>query len=494
MLLIAGTNATAAFPGPLATDAFNRQSIDGNKRPNNKSDSAGPGHQLDPATTSSVWEHSKDVHAHHTDTTSTHGLFHYPMDPGHPTIPYNGPYNPDYKPTHPTVENVFHLSPHTEKSSSVSTETRLKEKTSVKTKFDAKKPVEPVAHKPHKDDYFPGPLAPDKFFDKVGSIVVANANTNENQQFVPGPVNPNKLPPVQKVVGHDQPQFVPLSPQQETVGSGFGNGGQMVPQLDNSATAGSPYPARGSIHGLENVDPNVIVNVAASPKKKASPSDSEKGKNPTTGLPGRPKQGQRNPEQEILPEELYHLINLQHPGLVQLEHAPPEGHPGLYDIHQQISNQKQTPNGQTRPGFFAAGNGPKKPAKPHVYAQKNEDGQTTYHIHTPDIPNSPQQIEELLAHIGQHDPNPGPFQHYPGQPAIPHNVASGPTATLPLHIDAHISHSQGLTHLNHPFAAQAPNQSGSSPHQQQTFTRTRIFSCLFVSSSSFVHSARVFCK
>ncbi|KOX71016.1 Putative epidermal cell surface receptor [Melipona quadrifasciata] len=453
-----GTNATPALPGPLATDAFNRQSVDGNKRPNNKSDTAGPGHQLDPA---SLWGHSKDVHAH-TDAT-THGLFHYPMDPGHPTIPYNGPYSPDYKPTHPTVENVFHLPPHTEKPLSVSAE-RLKEKTSVKTKFDAKKPVEPVAHKPHKDEYFPGPLAPDKFLDKAGSTVAnANTNGNENQQFVPGPVNPNKLPPVQKV-GHavDQPQFVPLSPHQETVGPGFGNSGQTVPQgdfNDNSATAGSLYPGRGSMHSPDNVDPNVIVNIPVNPKKKASPSDTEKGKSPT-GLPGRPKQGQRNPEQEILPEELYHLINLQHPGLVQLEHAPPEGHPGLYDIHQQISNQKQTANGQTRPGFFAtAGNGPKKPAKPHVYAQKNEDGQTTYHIHTPDIPNSPQQIEELLAHIGQHDPNPGPFQHYPGQPAIPHSVASGPAATLPLHIDAHIPHS-GLTHLNHPFAAQAPNQSG----------------------------------
>ncbi|XP_076234014.1 uncharacterized protein LOC143178952, partial [Calliopsis andreniformis] len=114
--------------------------------------------------------------------------------------------------------------------------------------------------------------------------------------------------------------------------------------------------------------------------------------------------------------------------------------------------------------------GAKKPAKPHVYAQKSENGQITYHIHTPDIPNTPQQIEELLAHINQHDPNPGPFQHYPGQPAIPHNVASDPQLTMPLHIDDHISHS-GPTHLNHPFAAQTPNQSGSSLITQVYFAR-----------------------
>lgn len=439
----------------MATDPFNRQSIDDNKRPNNKSDSAESSQQPDPGT-SSLREDSKDAH---TDTI-THGLFHYPMDPGHPTVPYNGPYNPDYKPTHPTIENVFHLPPHTEKPPTPGE--RLKEKT-IKSKTDTKKPVEPVV-KQHKDDYFPGLLTSDKFLDKSGPL-----NGNENHQFIPGPVNPNKLPPVQKI-GHatDQPQFVPLNPHREMLGPGFAiantNNVQSVPQinfntqLDNSAI-GSPYREHNS---PDNLDPNVIVPINS--KKKAPPSDTfdgEKGKTPT-GLANRPKQSQRNPNQEILPEELYHLINLQHPGLVQLEHAPPEGHPGLYDIHQQISGQKNTPNNQLQGGFFAASGVIKKPVKPHIYTQKSENGQTTYHIHTSDIPNSPQQIEELLAHIGQHDPNPGPFQHYPGQPAISHNMASGPTATLPLHIDAHIPHS-GLTHLNHPqFAAQTPNQSGSS--------------------------------
>ncbi|KZC06455.1 PREDICTED: putative epidermal cell surface receptor [Dufourea novaeangliae] len=449
-----GTNATPAFPGPLATDTFDRRPIDDSKRPNNKSGSAGPSQQPGRAT-SSLREDSTDVNAN-TDITTTHGLFHYPMDPGHPTVPYNGPYSPDYKPTRPSVEDVFHLNPHAPEKPL----TPVKEK--AKSKTDAKKPVELIA-KPHKDDYFPGPLAPDKFLDKTVSIPV---HPNENTQHILGPVNPNKLPSPPKA-GHatDQPQFVPLNPHQNA-GPGFPfvpTNGQNIPQssfnpqLDNTQ-AGPPY--RGPILGPDSVDPNVIIPL--NPKKKIPASDAfdgEKIKSPT-GLPGRPKQGQRDPEQEILPEELYHLINLQHPGLVHLDHGPPEGHSGLYDIHQQISNQKQSTTNQIQPGYFGgSAAGPKKPSKPHVYAQKNENGQTTYHVHTPDIPSTPQQIEELLAHISQHDPNPGPFQHFPGQPAIPHNGPSGPQATLPLHIDAHIPHS-GLTHLNHPFAAQTPNQSG----------------------------------
>lgn len=382
------------------------------------------------------------------------------MDPGHPTIPYNGPYSPDYKPTHPSVEDVFRLTPHTEKPPPLS-----KEKT--KSKSEAKKPVEPHA-KPHKDDYFPGPLAPDKFPDKISP----NSGHSSDNQHLPSPLNPNKLSSPQKDrLPTDQPQFIPLNPHQEVGGFPFAPpNGQNLPQggfrPDFDNTAGPPY--NGPILGQENVDPNVILPV--NPKKKTPPSDafdSDKGK-PPSGLPGRPKQGQRNPEQEILPEELYHLINLQHPGLVQLDRGPPEGHPALYDIHQQIAGQKHTAVNQIQPGYLG-GSGSKKPAKPHVYAQKNENGQTTYHIHTPDIPSTPQQIEELLAHINQHDPNPGPFQHYPGQPAIPHNMAGGPQITMPLHIDAHLPHS-GLTHLNHPFAAQTPNQSGSS-----LVTRLRIF-------------------
>lgn len=393
-----------------------------------------------------------------TDTT-THEPPHYPMDPGHPTVPYNGPYSPDFLSTHLNVEDIFHLPVHSEKPMLIP-----KEKS--KSKSDSKKPVESL--KPHKeitDQQFPGPLAPDRFLDKAASMPTYPINEN---QHVPGSSNPNKWTPLQKDRPVDQAQFIPLHYHSDTSDAEFSsvlNGENISPvnfnnQYDNSAVG---LPHQGSIPlRPDSIDPNVVVPI---PKKKTTPSnpfvDAEKSK-PSSVLTDRPKQGQRNPAHEALPEQLYHLINSQHPGLIQLNHVPPQGHPGLHDLYQQISSQKQ-PSGNRvqQPAYFGtASTVPKKTTKPHIFTQKDENGQTTYHIHTPNIPNTPQQIEELLAHINQHDPNPGPFQHYPGQPAIPHNVPNGPPPTLPLHIDAHIPHS-GLTHLNHPLAAQTPSQSGS---------------------------------
>lgn len=451
---------TTAYPGPLATDTFDRQTIDNSKRPNNKSETLKPSQESERGG-SSFWGDPK-TYKTQPDAT-THGLPHYPMDPGHPTASYNGPYSPDYTPTHPTVENVFHLSStHPEKPMSTP-----KEKS--KSKSENKKPVEPV--KPHKDtidQYFPGPLAPNRFPDKA-TRTSPSYSVNENQH-VPGSPSPNKPPPRQKDVPINHHPPIPHS---DTSSPHFpyvsnNNKGNLPPagfndQLDISAGAphrgAPPIPVKP-----DTIDPNIIVPPV--PKRKASPTsllvDADKSKAPPI-LPSRPKQGQRNPDQEILPEQLYHLINLHHPGLTQLDQTTPQGHPGLYDLHQQISSQKQPPNDRGQVNYFGAPpSAPKKVTKPHILAQKNENGQTTYHIHTPEIPTSPQQLEELLAHISQHDPNPGPFQHYPGQPAIPHSVPNGsPTPPiLPLHIDAHIPHS-GLTHSNHPFAAQTPNQSGS---------------------------------
>lgn len=450
-------NVTTAYPGPLATDTFNRQTIDNTKKSNNKSETLKPSQEPERGT-SSFWEDQK---TYKTKPDATiHEVPHYPMDPGHPTVPYNGPYSPDFVPTHPTVEDIFHLPPHSEKPISIP-------KDKSKSKSDIKKPVEPV--KPHKemiDQYFPGPLAPDRFLDKTTSMSPYLVNEN---QHIPSSMNTNKLPPQRKGHPIDQPQFIPLNPHRDTSGLGFSftpNNRENIPpigfntQFDNYAV-GPPY--RGPVPlKPDTSDPNIVVPMV--PKKKTMPSDPfvdvEKSKT-TPILPGRPKQGQRNPDQEILPEQLYHLINLQHPGLIQFDQVPPQGHSGLYDLHQQISGHKQPSNNRAQSDYFGTPpSAPKKATKPHIFAQKNENGQTTYHIHTPDIPSSPQQIEELLAHISQHDPNPGPFQHYPGQPAIPHNVPNSPPPTLPLHIDAHIPHS-GLTHLNHPFAAQTPNQSGS---------------------------------
>jgi len=439
-------NVTTAYPGPLATDPFDRQTIDNIKRPNNKSEIQLKPSQEPEHSTSAL---SEDPKTHKTQTdASIHTLPHYPMDPGHPTVPYNGPYSPDYIPTHPAVEDVFHLSPHSEKPMSTS-----KEKS--KSKTDSKKPVEPVKSHKEIDQYFPGPLAPNRFLDKTTSMPYP---VNENQHLL-DTVNPNKFIPQQKVHPVQQPQFVPLNPHIDASGPGFSftsNNRESIPPLGFNTQLGSPtigHVYQGPVPlRPDTIDPNIIIPVT--PKKKIPSSDTfvdaEKSK---TNLPSRPKQNQKNPNQEILSDQLYHLINLQHPGLIQLDHVPTQN-PGLYDLHQQLFGQKQPSNNPAQSGYFDISSSvPKKPIKP----PKNEHEQIIYH--TPDIPNSPQQIEELLAHISQHDSNPGPFQHYPEQPAISHNLPNNPLSTIPLH-DVQIPQS-GLTHLNHPFAAQTPNQSGS---------------------------------
>lgn len=478
-------DVTPAYPGPLTADVKlvknTEKSIDKSLTGKNVSRDTANG----TFTPSSPYD---------TEKMPNNGLFHYPMDPGHPTVPYNGPYSPDYKPTQPSLDQVFRLPANPEKSISAA-----KEKS--KSKIDAKKPVESIkVHKEadqqygHRDDdqhrqhqppsqRFPGPLAPDRFPVDKPSSTSTRTKTMDNPSMTSLPINPNKLPPLEKT-GHtaEQPQFIPLKPQPEVPGGPFGfvptNGENIPPtRFANdyaNSDAGPPYGgpalhARPDFH-----EPNFVV--APIPKKKTSAADAYvddfKIKPAQPGVQ-KAKPGQRIPyDQGILPEELYHLISQQHPGLTHLEHAVPQGHSGLFDIHRQIATQKDPP------GYFShlaalPGNGnnanengkpPQRP--PHIVAQKNENGQTTYHVHTSEVPNSPQQIEELLAHISQHDSNLGPFQRYPGQAANDHNYPdaadSPPPPPVPPGIDIRLPGSSGSPHLNHPFAAQAsPNQSGS---------------------------------
>ncbi|XP_035734358.1 putative epidermal cell surface receptor isoform X4 [Vespa mandarinia] len=314
-----GMNVTSTFPGPLATDTFNRKLIDDSKRSNNESEMVRPSQEPEHGT-SSLREDSKNTNTYSSPAT-THGLFHYPMDPGHPTVPYNGPYSPDYNPTHPIIDDVFHLSSQTEK-------LLLKDKS--KSKLDSKKPIEPVK------THFPGPLNPDKFPDKIMSV--PNQPSMDNQ-YIHSTIKPSKLPFLQKGSHNvDQPQFIPLNPHQESDDSSFSfvpNNGENIPpgsfnsHFDDSA-AGPPY--RDSIPTKSDpIDPNVIVQMNSKKKTQIDDTFSDLDKIKTTAptLPGKPKQGQRNPEQEIAPDELYHLINIQHPGLIQLDHGPPQGHSGL---------------------------------------------------------------------------------------------------------------------------------------------------------------------
>jgi len=449
-LLIAGLNVTTAYSGPLATNTFDQQTIDNIKRPNNKSEILKPSQESEHST--SFFSENSKTDKTQIDTTS-HGLPHYPMDPGHPTISYNGPYSPDYLSTHLNVEDIFHLPVY-------SVKPMLREKS--KSKFDSKKPVEV---RPHKEinQYFPGPLVPDKFPDKATSML---PYPNENQS---NSLNLNKLAPPLKNHPIDQAQFIPLHSHLNTSESGFlfsSNNRENISQVNfnnqygNTAIGLSYYDSIPIKSDL--IDPNVIVPITS--KKKTTPSnpfiDVEKSKSFSI-LSDRPKQNKKNPDYEILPEKLHHLTNSQQPDLIQVNYTLPQDYPSVYDLHQQISGQKQLPTDQAQSVYFGTIPTSKKTTKYHSFSQKDENGQITYHIHTPNIPNTPQQIEELLAHINQHDPNPGPFQDYSKKPAVLYNVPNNrPLPTIPLHIDAQISHS-GLTHLNHPLAAQTSSQSGS---------------------------------
>lgn len=348
-----------------------------------------------------------------------------------PMVPYyNGPYNPEYKPTESSIEEIFGLPNRPEKPP----------KDKSKSKSEAKKPLEPTKHKEiveqtqttQTQNPFPGPLAPNKFHPPTRPA---------KDPSIMSPNNPNKLPP-QPEKGLDQPQFVPLNHPDDSDFSFSPSNGENIPptrfdpnQFDNADVG----PAYVQTNGGKKKVPQGIDDFVDDSKMKPQ-------------YPGKVKPG-RKPEQEILPDDLLHLINLHHPGLTQLDHPPAQGHPGLYEFHQQISNQ-ESPANQIQPNYFNPSAEAGKKPRPQIVAHKNENGDTTYHIHTAEVPNSPQQIEELLAHISQHDSNLGPYQQYPNQPPVVHNYQNGPPP--PPRIGAQIPNSGVVPHLNHPFS-----QSGS---------------------------------
>lgn len=450
--LFAGKNTTTyVYPGPVIIDTPAKQ-------PKDKPEFSKP-RQESPPSTSFPWSMPTGAtHPPQPAVPPNSDVLHYPMDPGHPTMPYMGPYNPDFKPTQPSVEELFHLPGHVDKVPPI------KEKS--KSKSDSKKPVD--VFKPHKDtiDQFPGPLAPDRFPEKIyppekPTLPPISKPINPNLAV---PQSPNKLPGLSKGGDHvEQPQFIPLNVHDHVPGHGLDftpSNGQNIPPthfdtlLENPA-AGPSYGSRP-----ESVDPNNVVPTES--KKKLPGSDiysGEKGKQPTK----RP-----TPRPESIPDELYHLINLQHPGLVQLDRAPTSSHPGIYDIQQEIAggngSGEKAPPVQVAPNYFGAtGAPPRKGAgygKPQIFTQKDENGQTTYHVHTAEVPNSPQQLEELLAHIAQHDPSNNPYQHYP--------VGQQQQQQTPIDVSQNAA---GVsTHLGpHGFVPQAP----TGPGQSGSFSESR---------------------
>ncbi|XP_034938419.1 putative epidermal cell surface receptor isoform X2 [Chelonus insularis] len=466
-----GKNTSFASLGPMTIDLKNQQSIDNSEKPSNKSKILSkPIQEVGSSGSSHLWYNQNMV-----STSNAPELLHYPMDPGHPTIPYNGPYNPDYKPTEASVEEIFQLSNKQHEKIAPP----LKDKS--KSKTDSKKLIEPI--KQHKEiieqhllhhhqpiqENFPGPLAPDKF-----PLINSGNNKKNTENFNIPTKNLNKLssPPIKEVNTADQPQFISLNNPDSASFSFSPINGENIPpakfdptQFDNSA-AGPPYRDIESTSVKQNTqDP--LYNIPTNTKKKTPGGIFSDELKPKPDYPSstKIKSSQKMPDQGILPEEILHLINLHHPGIAQPENHPIESHPGLYEFHQQISNQGDSPTNQIPLGYFGVPIQGSKKVKPQIVAHKNEDGETTYHIHTQEIPNSNQQIEELLAHINQYNTNLGSLQNYPHQNPLIHPYQNGLPAQPP-RIDAHTPNS-GVLHLNHPFNAQAPMQSGLS---EDTYT------------------------
>lgn len=457
----------------MGIDMNNRQPVDHNKRPDNKSVvSTGSTAKSDGNDGFSYsWQNKKlPITTMHPVTL---GLFHYPMDPGHPIVSYNGPYNPNYtSSTEANIAQIFQLSNQHEEKIIVP----LKDKS--KSKNDAKKHAEST--KPHKEIIdqhmlhynssppqrtFLGPLVSNKFPMFLNKL---NENINENTHS--SSENPIKhlLKSQKNVIIDKQLQFTAFNESNTASSKFFPNNDENIPLIKfnpnqfSTSDVESPYHNTQTITQIPSAhDPNYIT--ASSSVKKKSPFidkliDDIKSK-PSYPNSAKIKPDGKKPGQEILRDELLHLINLHHSGSTQLDNLPEQDHPGFYKFHQQIINRPEPPTNQLPLGYFGRPIQESKKSNPHIIAHKNEHGETTYHVHTSNIPNSPQQIQELLGQITQHDSNNSPFQHYPNRSPTNHNYPNG-LSVSPTRIEFHDPNS-GLPHLNHPLTVQTSIQSGS---------------------------------
>ncbi|XP_011504664.1 PREDICTED: putative epidermal cell surface receptor [Ceratosolen solmsi marchali] len=459
--ILPGKNSSAfIYPGPIAIDATE-------KRPNDKSESK---ILIEKQLHSSSFlkpTQFGDTNPPLYNVSPNSDIVHYPMDPGHPAIPYMGPYNPDFKPTQPSVGELFHLTENFEK-------TPIKEK--IKSKSDSKKPVNTIKILKENIDQFPGPLPANHFFENIYS---SNKSTLSSPPISMSQ-SPNKLPELNKgnpLSDHiEQPHFIPLNVHDHTSVSTFDftpSNGENIPsvhfgvQLENSA-AGPPY---GDLIGLrpELLDPNNVVS-SVSKKKISNPNTytNEKSEHSVVQVSKHPDTPPQNPNPPTIHDELYHLINLQHSDVVQSDYGSTNSHSDLYGIHKKIMGTDKLSVSQARPIYFGLNAIPPKKSeahgKPQIFTQKDENGQMTYHVHAADVPNSPQQLEELLAHIAKHDPSNNPYQqHYPVHQESMH--LQGPPPSLTAHNIDSLQIQQGATDLtphidSHDYVARAPPGSG----------------------------------
>ncbi|XP_048507577.1 putative epidermal cell surface receptor isoform X2 [Athalia rosae] len=434
-----GRNVTSRFPGPLASDLIDQlQSIDDNR----KMTAQGSGHRYGTVPGRGAYDPERlniDAKLKPDETDRENGQLHYPMDPGHPTTttttttttktttvkttppPYYGPYDPNYKPTEPLIENVFRLTPN---------EYAQKPKTEPKKSHETGKPVGPT-----KD------------------TVLANADV---LRFDSMPITEKK--PSANSSSHyaTEPAFTPAIPFYRYNHS-FANPDEdrkaFAPQNGGENVAAVPHfryhteydqihrvvgPTGQLIEDQNTIAPVDRKKVNINPQAPNKPSDQAYA----FGGSIRPPQvigGQEN--NHGIPDELYHLINLQHPGLIRLE----EDTQGIYD-HGEIVDQGSSHlppeyhDHRLHPGGVAGSkNYGDQPSNGYLQIHRDSAAELPLGVH--------QQIQDLLMHVGNKDPNPGPFIRYP-----PHQETTNrPNRVIvPQLVLPHNPQTQP-TRLNHPF-------------------------------------------
>ncbi|XP_046628551.1 putative epidermal cell surface receptor [Neodiprion virginianus] len=496
-----GRNGTSAYPGPFATDSIDQQQPIGDKMIPGISEPIDQQKRTVVQGLSDRYATIPRPKSHESaanldsiinpDSTDDHGLIHYPMDPGHPTShttvtaipltsapptppPYHGPYDPNFVPTQPFVEGIFPLTPRTHVKANHPPIQVPKDK--LKSRTESKKPVELM--KPIKDataaaggvTRFAPPTTSEMYANlselipTMDKISPTSAAATTSSQDAPGKttalVSPSDDKSSYTSFSHRLrgPNLIPAAPL---------NNGVVAPQFQNhreaaiyQGTSPSTQAAGGTtaakFDGPKTVAPHDRWNDDSQSAARVPVADNRFHLIPSTKpsrvaylgnsspnlLPYGP--GILHPNTRNLPEELYSLINLRHPGLVRLEEYPHGGDQSLYDTAMDLGagaeGQREYDGVSYRPG-------------PLQYFNPREITETggEYDVRqSSELPSEARRhIEKLLLHVAEKDPNLGPFQRYPGGEGPILRSGPPPRGSVPFSLP---QDSGQFTRLNHPFS------------------------------------------
>ncbi|XP_046750839.1 putative epidermal cell surface receptor isoform X2 [Diprion similis] len=495
-----GRNGTSTYSGPLATDSIDQLQPIGDKKIPSISE---PIDQqkwtvmqgLSDRYTTIPRRKSHESAANfdsiiNPDSTDDHGLIHYPMDPGHPTSqhttvtaipltsasptppPYHGPYDPNFVLTQPSTEDIFRLTPRTHVKANHLIQVP---KDKLKSRTESKKPIELM--KPTNDatatgdvTRFAPPITPEKYenssqliptLDKILPVSAtkgsqdAPATATATTHVSPSDQKTNYTPFTHHLRA---PNLIPATLLNDEVAvPHFQNHrettiyrGTSPPTQAASTTTAAKFDGPKTVAPYDhwNDDPQSATRVSVTDNRFHLDHSTKPSRVVYLGNP-MPNQlsygpGILHPNTRNLPEELHSLIKLRHPGLVRLEEYPHGGDQNLYDTVVDLGAGAEGQRGDDgvlyRPGSLQ-------------YFNPREITETGGEYDVPQSSELPsgarQHIEKLLLHVGKKDPNPGPFQRYPGGEGP--ILRSGP----PLHGSVPLSLPQDsgqFTRLNHPFS------------------------------------------